>query len=223
MIKYYEELEQGSIPWLMARLGLLTASEMKLIITAKTMKVAKNDKVRAHCYELAAQRINGYVEASYVSDDMLRGTMDEIKAKEVYETYYDDIQDVGFVTNDNNGFTIGFSPDSLVGEDGLIEIKSRRQKYQVETIINNEVPLEYMIQIQTGLLVTKRKWCDFVSYCAGYPMFVKRVYPDLEMQQKILEAAKLFEDDVIELVKTYNDNTDKNDFPMTERTIEEDE
>lgn len=223
MIKYFEELEQGSWPWLMARCGLLTASEMKLIITPSTMKIAKNEKTRAHAFELAAQRITGFVEPSYVSDDMLRGTLDEMEAKDVYETYYDSIKEVGFVTNDRLGFTLGYSPDALVGDDGLIEIKSRRQKFQVETIIEDEVPKEYMMQIQTGLLVTDRKWCDFVSYCAGYPMYVKRVEPDLEMQQCIIEAAKAFEDNIVELVQTYNDNTKKNDFPMTERKPIEEE
>jgi len=78
--------------------------------------------------------------------------------------------------------------DGLVGKDGLIEIKSRIQKHQIKTIIDDEVPLEYMLQIQTGLIVSERKWCDFISYSNGMPMFVKRVYPIVEMQNKILET-----------------------------------
>jgi len=70
-ITYYPELIQGSEEWHALRCGLLTASEMKLIITP-TLKVASNEKERAHLYELLAQRITKYVVPTYVSDDMLR-------------------------------------------------------------------------------------------------------------------------------------------------------
>jgi predicted phage-related endonuclease len=93
------------------------------------------------------------------------------------------------VTNDDHGFVIGYSPDGLVDDDGLIECKSRRQKFQVETILADRVPEEYMLQIQTGLLVTGREWLDFVSYCAGLPMFIKRVFPDARYQEAIIAAA----------------------------------
>src|SRR3546814_6407235 len=71
------DLIQGSEEWLQARCGLLTASEMKLIVTP-TLKAANNDKTRTHLYELLAQRVTGYVEPHYISDDMLRGMDDEI-------------------------------------------------------------------------------------------------------------------------------------------------
>jgi hypothetical protein len=80
---YHAELIQGSEEWLQARCGLLTASEMKLIVTP-TLKAASNDKERAHLYELLAQRISGYVEPSYISDDMLRGMDDEAEARRIY-------------------------------------------------------------------------------------------------------------------------------------------
>lgn len=78
-IIYHAELIQGSEPWHAARCGLLTASEMHLIVTP-TLKPASNDKERAHLYELLAQRITGYVEPSYISDAMLRGHQDELDA-----------------------------------------------------------------------------------------------------------------------------------------------
>ena len=215
-IIYHEELEQGTPEWLQARLGLLTASEMKLALTPK-LKIANNDKTRAHIYELAAQRISNYVEPHYVSDDMMRGTYDEIKAKEVYTEKYGPLTDVGFITNDNHGVNIGFSPDALIGDDGIIEIKSRRYKFQVETITNDEVPEEYMLQIQTGLLVSGRKYCDFVSYAAGLPMFKKRVEPDEEYFEKIIEASLGFEDKINETIEKYHANVKKNDFVNTER------
>jgi predicted phage-related endonuclease len=201
-IKYHEELVQGSDEWLQARCGLLTASEMKLILTP-TLKVANNEKERSHLYELLAQRITQYVEPHYVSDDMVRGQVDEIEAVALYESNYEPVNRMGFITNDKWGFTLGYSPDALVGESGLIECKSRRQKYQVQTIIDGEMPTEYALQVQTGLLVSERKWCDFVSYSGGLPMLTIRVLPDFEMQRAIIKAATLFEERLVEAQKIY--------------------
>lgn len=193
MITYHAELVQGSDEWLAARCGLLTASEMHLIVTP-TLKAASNDKERAHQYELLAQRLTRYVEPRYVSDDMLRGIDDEIDAVELYAKNHAPIERVGFITNDKWGFTIGYSPDAVVGKVGLVECKSRRAKYQVQTICDGIVPAEYMIQLQTGLLVSEREWIDFVSYCGGLPMFVCRVEPDPKIQDAIVAAATAFEE-----------------------------
>lgn len=190
---YHDKLIQGSDEWLAARCGLITASEMKHLLTVKTLKTSDNEKTRAHIWELLFQREAGYVEPHYVSDDMLRGQEDEFYARQLYAEHYAPVQEVGFITNNRWGFTIGYSPDALVGEDGLIEVKSRRGKYQIQTIAENEVPEEYMLQLQTGLLVTGRKWIDFISYSGGLPMFVKRVEPDPLIQGAIVAAATAFE------------------------------
>lgn len=217
MIKIYDDVIQGSDLWHSLRNGRLTASEMKLIITP-TLAIAKNEKTRAHVYELAAQRVTQYTEPSYIGDDMMRGWEDEGKAKAKYAEHYAPITDVGFVTNNKWGFTIGYSPDGLISDDGLIECKSRRQKFQMETIVNNFVPDEHMIQCQTGLLVTERKWLDYISYCGGMPMCVIRVYPDDEVQTAIIEAAQAFEIKVAEVMDKYKENIDG--LITTERTIE---
>lgn len=201
-IKYYGSVVQGSDEWLDLRRGLITASEMSLLLTP-TLKVAANDKSRQHVYELLAQRISGYTEPHYVSNDMLRGQEEEVLARALYSEKYSPVRDGGFVTNDQWGFTLGYSPDGLVGDDGLIECKSRRQKYQVQTIIENTVPEEYMLQIQTGLLVTGRKWLDFVSYSGGLPMVVIRVLPDPAAQEAIVTAAKIAEGQIAARMDTY--------------------
>lgn len=199
---FHRNLIQGSEEWLAARCGLLTASEMKLIITP-TLKIASNDKERAHLFELLAQRITGYVEPHYISDDMLRGQDDEIEACIAYGKHFAPVDAVGFITNDRFGFRIGYSPDGLVGEHGLIESKSRRQKYQIQTIAEDKVPDDYVIQIQTGLLVSERQWCDFISYSGGLPMFVKRVFPDPVIQDAIVAAAEAFEARLVEKHAAY--------------------
>lgn len=192
MIRYHHNIEQGTEEWLAMRCGILTASEMNLIVTP-TLKPASNDKERAHLFELLGQRITGYVEPRYVSDDMLRGQWDEIEARIKYRDHFGPVTECGFITNDDHGFVIGYSPDGLVGDDGLIECKSRRQRFQVETIVSDSVPVEYMLQLQTGLLVSGREWIDFISYCGGMPMYVKRVFPDAAIQDAIVTAARSFE------------------------------
>lgn len=196
-ITYHPDVVQGSEEWFALRCGRLTASEMKLILTP-TLKVAANEKERAHLYTLLGQRMTGYVEIGFLGDDMMRGYEDEIDARLAYANHYAPVDDCGFVTNDDLGFTIGYSPDGLVGEDGLIEIKSRKHKFQVETILENvatgTAPSDFVIQIQTGLWVTKRKWLDFISYSAGMPMATVRVYPDPVVQEAIISAATTFEE-----------------------------
>jgi predicted phage-related endonuclease len=204
MIKFHDELTQGSDEWLAARCGLLTASEMKLIITP-TLKVADNDKTRQHVWELLAQRVTQYVEPHYISDDMLRGKEDEIEARALYHKHYAPVQEVGFITRDDWGFTIGYSPDGIVGDDGQIECKSRRQKYQMEAIVENRVPDEYTMQVQTGLLVTCRKWCDVIIYCGGMHMTTIRVMPDPVTQMAIITAATAFEVKLAEKLAIYRE------------------
>lgn len=195
-ITHHDNVEQGSGQWLQMRCGVITASEMKHVITP-SLKIANNEKTRAHLYEMLAQRITQYVEPMYVSDDMLRGQEDEFYARQAYAERYAPVDQCGFITNDKWGFTIGYSPDGLVGTDGLIEIKSRRQKYQIQTICENvtegTAPEEYLMQCQTGLLVSERKWLDFISYSGGLPMAVVRVWPDAKIQTAIIEAVAAFE------------------------------
>jgi hypothetical protein len=224
-VKIDRVLVQGSEEWSAARCGLLTASEMHLIVTP-TLKAASNDKERAHLYELLAQRITRYVEPRYVSDDMLRGQEDEITAAEVYAKEYAPIERVGFITNDRFGFAIGYSPDFLVGDDGLGEIKSRAMKHQIKTLIHyaaaDAIDPDFVIQAQTGLLVSERKWVDHISYCGGLPMCVVRVFPDDKIQQAIIEAATSFEDRLTDALSQYDIllASDKR-LVQTERRIEQ--
>lgn len=205
-ITYHAEIVQGSDEWLALRRGIITASEVSLLLTP-TLKIAANDKSRAHIYELAAQRISGYTEPHYIGSDMLRGQEDEILARALYSEKIAPVAECGFVTNDQWGFTLGYSPDGLVGDEGLIECKSRRQKYQIQTITEHlpagTIPDEYVMQAQTGLLVTGRAWLDLVSYCGGLPMCKIRVFPDAAIQEAIIAAATAAEKQIAEKLATY--------------------
>lgn len=206
-IAYHRDLVQGSDEWHQARCGLLTASEVKLILTP-TLKIAANAKERAHLWELAAQRISGHVEPTYIGEDMLRGHEDELTARGLYSKNYDKVEECGFVTNDKWGFVLGCSPDGLVGAEGIIEAKSRRQKFQVETICTyyaeGTIPEDFVLQVQCELLVTGRKWCDLISFSGGLPMVTMRVWPDDKVQDAIIDAAAKFEARINEVVADYH-------------------
>lgn len=202
-IKYHYNLIQQTVEWYSARCGLLTASDMAKIIAAKKLEYAENDTARSHLNELLAQRITKFVEPCYRSDDMLRGLEDEKDAKNAYEKSYFQVKDCGFITNDNFGFTLGYSPDGLVGEDGLVEVKGRRAKYQIETIIAGVMPDEFRIQVQTGLLVSGRKYCDFISYSNGLPMLTLRIEPDELIQDAIIACATEFHTRLKILLEAY--------------------
>jgi hypothetical protein len=222
-VRYYPEIEQGSEEWRQLRCGILTASEMNRILTPK-LKVADNAESRTHLYELLAQRITGYVEPRYISDDMLRGQEDEVEARILYDRNFEPLEDVGFISNDRLGFTIGYSPDGLVGKYGAVECKSRLQKYQVKTILDGAVPDEFVIQLQTGLLVSEREWIDFLSYSAGLPMIAIRVYPDAAVQEAIVLAATLFEETLRAKASVYGEKVSSPDgrlLPTKRKAFEE--
>ena len=103
---------------------------------------------------------------------------------------------------------IGYSPDGLVGDDGLVEVKSRASKYQIETVTANEMPKEFMLQVQTGLFVSGREWCDFISYSNGMPMFVSRIEPIPESPEALQEAATQFEQKVVDTLNTFKKNAE---------------
>jgi hypothetical protein len=230
MITVHNDLIQGSDEWLAARCGMITASEMCKLMTP-SLKPAANAASRAHLWELAAQRITGHVEPRFVSDAMLRGQVDEAQARHAYAAAgYGSIYEAGFIVNDRHGFRIGYSPDALVGNDGLWECKSRSQRFQVETILaiasNGAagVPDEFVLQLQTGLLVSERAWIDFTSYCGGLPMVTVRVYPDEAIQAAILETASAAEAQIDAICARWRDALQQPGarlIPTERRLIEE--
>jgi hypothetical protein len=214
----YDQLEQGSDEWLAARCGLVTASTIGQLITAKTIKPANNDVSRGLTMHLVAERLTGYVEPTFVSADMERGNWDEPIARDLYSEHYAPAVEVGFMTKTFEGHKLGYSPDGLVGTDGLIEIKSRRQKKQLATILADEVPLENMAQIQAGLMVSGRAWLDYVSFCAGMPLYTKRVLPDPRWQVALIDALTAFETTAAHMTATYTTRT--KGAPTTQRPLD---
>lgn len=209
----FESLEQGSEPWLQARAGIVTASTVGKLLTS-TGKVASNDTSRALTETLVAERITGRVEYVHPTADMARGTALEPFARAIYAEHYGRVDEIGFARLDAEPYTIGASPDGLVGDDRGIEIKSPRAKNHLRTITEDRVPPVYMPQIQACMFVLDRDWWDFVSYHPGLPLYVKRVHREATWENAIVEAVAQFTETATALVDQFQRNT--RGLPITE-------
>lgn len=178
---------------------------------------ASNDVSRSITALLVSERITGWTEEGWISDAMWRGIEDEPRARDAYAEHYAPVTEVGFMTRNDWGFRIGYSPDGLVGDDGLIEIKSRAPKSQVATVISGHPPAENMAQLQCGLLVSGRKWIDYISYAGGMALWRRRVFPDERWFRAIIRAVGVFESNAAEMVRLYAEETEG--LPMTERIV----
>lgn len=178
-------------------------------------EVADNETSRNLTLLLAAERVAGWTEDTFMTGDMIRGVESEPFAREVYAENFGEVTEIGFMRREVDGATLGYSPDGLVGDDGLIEIKSPRAKTHLQTILADEVPAQYVPQLQAGLLVSGRKWIDFVSFVGGLPLYRKRVEPDPAWFDVITEAVATFERNVATIVGDYVARTA--DLPKTER------
>lgn len=182
---------------------------------APVFSVADNETSRGITETLIAERITGWTENTFLTFDMARGVDAEPFARDIYSQHYAPVHEVGFMCREEAGWALGFSPDGLVGDDGLVEIKAPRAKTHVRTILNDEVPAYNMAQLQAGLLVSGRRWIDFVSYVAGMPLYVKRVTPDADWFEAIVAACRVFEDTATRTVAEYQERV--HGLPLTER------
>ena len=211
---YHHDIEQGTDEWHALRRGKITASAVSRLITA-TGKPANNDTSRAQLLQLLAERITGESEASFYGDDMARGHLLEPLARDLYAKHYSPVVECGFVTRSfDSGLELGYSPDGLVGDDGLIEIKSPRQKNHLKAMLADEVPAEYVPQVQLGLAVTGREWCDFISYAPGLPLFVKRCQRNECVIAQLIAAAAAAELELQRLMAVYTEAAGR--YPATE-------
>lgn len=213
-LRILADVEQRSDEWFAQRLGMVTASVVGQLLTP-TLKVADNDTSRALTASLFAERITGQSEPSFVNDDMWRGIEHEPVARGYYAQHHGPVREVGFMVREFDGFQIGYSPDGLVGQDGLIEVKCPRAKGHLATILADTMPARYMAQCQTALLVSGRDWIDYVSFFAGLPLYVKRVLPNPAWHEAITAAAEAFERNAERLVSDYR--TAARHLPATER------
>lgn len=190
--------EQGTEEWFRARMGIATASEFKTIIGVK--KDAR-EKVTRDTYmrKLAGELLTGEPMASFSNPDMERGKAQEDEARDLYAFMTDtDPQRVGFIRNHD----AGCSPDSLIGTNGGLEIKSALAHIQIERILKGELPSEHRAQVQGNIWLAEREYWDFASYCPKLPLFVKRVYRDDGYIATLSGAVKAFNEELATMVSS---------------------
>lgn len=201
-------IEQGSQAWLQMRLGKLTASRMADVLAAKTTAARRN-----YMAQLVAERLTGSIGESFTSGPMAWGTDHEPIARAEYEILTDSTVDqVAFVDHPVIAWC-GASPDGVIGDDGLIEIKCPNTATHIDYLLGKKPPTKYLPQMALQLACTGRKWCDFVSYDPRMPerhrMFVVRYKPDAAYLAKIEEEAQLFLGEVSAMIEALSAETEK--------------
>jgi len=192
MLKILNDLEQGSEEWHQARCGVVTASEFSSVL-AQGRSGAPSKTRQTYLMKIVGEKITGNPTESFSNAHMERGHVQEPIAMGLYETKSGNaVEKIGFMVNGD----IGYSPDGLIGDDGLIEIKSKLAHLQAQVILDDKVPSEHRAQIQGGLMVSGRKWVDFVCYCPGMPLFVQRVERDDEYIANLRKELTGFQVDV---------------------------
>ena len=185
-------MEQRSEEWFQARLGKVTASRVADVLAK--IKSGESASRRNYKIQLVSERLTGEKQETYINQAMQDGIDREFYARERYVQQFGEVEEVGFVKHPT--LEAGASPDGMVGEDGILEIKCPMGSTHTETLMTQDVPSRYIPQIQFQLLVTGRKWCDFVSYNPMFPehlqVFVKRVEADPVYQKELESEVKQF-------------------------------
>lgn len=196
-MKIYE-FPQRTDEWYEIRRGVPTASSFDKIVTTDG---APSKQRQGFLYHLAAEKASGLTEDKFQSQAMLIGVDREDTARKFYELVRGvEVKECGFCLTDDEKF--GCSPDGLIGEDGLLEIKCPSGGTHVGYYMDQgEVPLKYFAQVQGQLLVTGREWCDFVSYYPGLKPMIIREEPNVQFQKLLKEELENFCQELEEIVK----------------------
>lgn len=190
---------QGSDSWIEARLGMVTASKFSDVMAKGAGKTRKT-----YMIDLATEAMEGTQTVGYFDKNMEAGQEKEEAARKFYELITGcSVEEVGFVKRDDS---VGASPDGLVGEDGLLEIKCPLGKTHTRYILEDKVISIYKPQIQGQLWVTERKWCDFLSYRPENlkrPHFIKRVYRDEPYIKELAIEVTMFVSQLKDMVEQF--------------------
>jgi hypothetical protein len=192
MIQVFD-CEQGSPEWHACRLGIPTASSF-----ATVMAKGEGKTRREYMLKLIGERLTGEPSKSYSNEHMERGKEMEAEARDMYEFMKDvDCTRVGFIRNGDKGC----SPDSLIGDVGGSEIKTKLPHLQLDVLLRNRLPPEHVAQCQGFLWVAEREWVDFVSYWPKLPLFVHRVHLDEDYIKNLAGEVARFNDEMLVLIE----------------------
>lgn len=185
--------DQGTPEWLACRLGIPTASRFKDVLAKGEGKTRKR-----YMLDLMGERLTQEPAESFSNAHMERGKSMEDEARALYAFMTDNECDqVGFVKNGEKGC----SPDSLIGDTGGLEIKTKLPALQLECLLADKVPSEHVAQLQGFLWVAEREWVDFVSYWPRLPLFVKRVTRDEDYIKNLAAEVARFNSEMLELIE----------------------
>ena len=200
-------MEQGTEEWFAARLGKITASRVKDVMARTKSGPAATRK--NYMMELLCQRLTGQREESFTNAAMARGTELEPIARSAYEILTDEtVTEVGFGLHPGFDY-IGASPDGLVGDSGMLEIKCPNTASHIACIQSGKHDSRYTLQMQCQMACFGREWCDFASFDDRLPeelqLFVVRVARDDELIGEMLEACAVFERELFDLEQSMLD------------------
>lgn len=187
-------MDQGTSEWFAARCGNVTASRITDVMTKTKSGYGAGRK--NYMAALVVERLTGEVADSFTNDAMRWGTETEPMAREAYEAAREVfvIED-GFMPHPTIERT-GASPDGLVGDDGMIEIKAPNTATHLDTLLSQTIPRKYILQMHWQMDCYDRQWVDFVSFDPRLPdglqMFIKRVDRDEALLEEIRVEVQLF-------------------------------
>lgn len=191
------DFEQGSEDWILARLGIPTASEFKSVLASGRDGGASKTR-RTYMLKLAGERITGKPADSFTNAHMERGKEMEAEAREAY-AFISNVEprQVGFIRNR----AAGCSPDSLIGSDGMLEIKTKLPHLLIDVMLKGKLPSEHRAQCQGQLWVAEREWVDFVAYWPGIRPFIFREHRNETYITELANAVDRFNDELDAIVE----------------------
>ncbi len=203
-------MNQGTAEWLSARAGLITASRIAdLMAKTKTGESASRANYRG---QLVAERLTGKPQESFTNAAMQWGTDQEPMARSAYEIAHGEmIEQVGLILHSSIPLT-GASPDGLIGDKGLIEIKCPNTSTHIDYAVSGKPPTKYLLQMLWQMECTGREWCDFVSYDPRMPedmqLFIVRVNRDekriSEICEEVMKLNAEIEEQINQLKKVFH-------------------
>ncbi len=193
MIEIFDDIEQGSDAWRACRAGIPTASNFKLILAKGEGKTR-----RAYLNRLAAEIITGEPLEDFKSQAMARGNAMEAEARDYFSFLMDvEPRQIGFIRNGSKGC----SPDSLIDDHALLEIKTQRGDLLIETLLKDEVPPEHRAQIQGQLWVSEREVCHLIVFWPSMPVLIKEVRREPGYIIQLADAVDQFNDELAGIVE----------------------
>jgi hypothetical protein len=196
------DCEQGTEAWFRARAGMPTASEFATVMAAGRGGGESKTR-RTYMLKLAGELLTGEPMEQYTNIHMERGKIMEDEARNLYSFAADvDLHRVGFIVNGPKGC----SPDSLIDNVGMVEIKTQLPHLLIDTILKGDFPPEHKAQCQGALWVAEREWIDIAVYWPKLPLFVKRAHRDEAYIAQLSKAVDQFNIELaetVELVRNY--------------------